>query len=1145
MKYDVSSRSVVSLLQIAALAAILLSGKSAVAQNVIFSDSFENGLVGWQTGDNNIGEPGGVCYWGVVDSAFGGEPARTGTNKVYCAAVGYAGTALSPNYRPNMAAYMLRSLDLTGYTNATLSFWFRIPQIETGYDFGKVYIDDALLWTRSASTFGAWSQAVISLENYIGSAHTLKFEFDSDTGVEREGMYLDDVLVTDAYTPGPPPANDNFAAATALLGAVGTLSGSTASATFESGEPTSGYSETNSVWYRWTAITNAQVTFTTAGSGFDTIMCVYTGSIVGALTPVACDDNGGPNGTSRIVFNATQGTIYRIQVRGAGNTRGSLIVNWSQPEGVGYDLLPDIGLWANESAGYLFDWYIDRNEPTKPGRTLLRASTASINTGIGPLEIRGSSQTNGLYQRIYSSDGGYRDVLIYDGILTFHYGHGHLHFGEWLYFTLREVLPGNGVGDVVVAGEKTSFAIIDLVPHQLTLPGAPSNARYGVDPNYSGLVQGMSVGWADVYSGTLLDQWIDITGITPKRYWLEASVDPEHRVIESNESNNVVRILIDLTSVGTTNVPNDNFANAVVVETVYRSAANTLTTNTTPTGGFAGSNVGATKESGEPTHDAFGNAGGASIWYRWTAPSNMNVVVSTEGSSIDTVLAVYTGSSVNGLSPVVRNDDRGTNSTILRDKTSLTNFPALSGVTYRIAIDGYALQTVAEGSIQFNLNPAWNDNLSRPVALSGISGTASGSTRGATRQAGEPLHAGINGTNSIWYTWTAPTNGPFTFDTSGSSFDTLLAIYTGDAFPLTAVVSDDNSGLAGASKVTFVAVSNTTYRIAVDGFPGELSDGVVRLNWTGPRKPSILSQPISTNLIAGSTARFTVSVEGSEPFHYQWRTFGTNMIDDGAHITGANSATLTIGKIFATDQGAYSVVISNVYGAVTSTPANLIVLDNPRVVYLNHVTAPVAGNALLPVHAQAVGDEHVYKFSMTFDPAVLSNPTVVTGSNTPGATVTMNTSQVAVGRIGVSLSLANGQTLPQSSTLELARVMFDANPLMPAGTETFIGFFDQPVSKGVIATNGAALTALFSAGTVTLEDWSAAAAGQFLPDGTFRLSLNGPANHSYVIEMSTNLNEQAWTVLSTNQTSAGGSLQFIDIRATNSPQRFYRARMLQ
>ena len=34
---------------------------------------------------------------------------------------------------------------------------------------------------------------------------------------------------------------------------------------------------------------------------------------------------------------------------------------------------------------------------------------------------------------------------------------------------------------------------------------------------------------------------------------------------------------------------------------------------------------------------------------------------------------------------------------------------------------------------------------------------------------------------SVWYRWTAPANGPWAFDTRGSSFDTLLGIYTGSS----------------------------------------------------------------------------------------------------------------------------------------------------------------------------------------------------------------------------------------------------------------------------------------------------------------------------------------------------------------------------
>src|SRR6185312_5168526 len=64
-------------------------------------------------------------------------------------------------------------------------------------------------------------------------------------------------------------------------------------------------------------------------------------------------------------------------------------------------------------------------------------------------------------------------------------------------------------------------------------------------------------------------------------------------------------------------------------------------------GSVGGTNLAAFKEGGEPDHA--GNPGGASVWYRWTPSSSGTVEFDTEGSSIDTLLAVYTGSSVDSL----------------------------------------------------------------------------------------------------------------------------------------------------------------------------------------------------------------------------------------------------------------------------------------------------------------------------------------------------------------------------------------------------------------------------------------------------------------------------------------------------------------
>jgi hypothetical protein len=59
------------------------------------------------------------------------------------------------------------------------------------------------------------------------------------------------------------------------------------------------------------------------------------------------------------------------------------------------------------------------------------------------------------------------------------------------------------------------------------------------------------------------------------------------------------------------------------------------------------------------------------------------------------------------------------------------------------------------------------------------SGTVTGTNLWATREAGEPLHLGLQGDKSIWYSWQSPVNGQATFDTIGSNFDTTLSIYLG------------------------------------------------------------------------------------------------------------------------------------------------------------------------------------------------------------------------------------------------------------------------------------------------------------------------------------------------------------------------------
>jgi hypothetical protein len=1078
-----------------ALLFILCGTLSSRAVITNFFEGFEAGLANWIVGDGDpLGPP---AYWNITDAAFGGEGTHSGNFKGYCAANGFAGTTTGPLYQNNMRAYLTRTLILSGQTNATLTFWYRMPGVEAGFDFARVLIGTTELW-NSDQPRTAWTLVSLSLEPFLGTTQALTFEFTSDSSVTEEGWYLDDITVTDAATPVPPPANDAFAGAQGIVGSVGSVGSSNRGATSEGSEPDAG----NSIWFRWTPYTNGPVTFRTGGSAIDTLLCVYTGNTLASLVRVGCDDNGDTNGGSLISFNAVVGTAYSISVRGAGGASGFVLLSWEQIDGLGAPRLPDLTVWADEDSDYLYGWYLDEAEPLMPDRVLLRVSTATPNTGAGPLELRGSSTTPGVDQRIFRADGSFYDRFA--GSFTFHPGHGHLHFDNWIHLHLRAVEPGNDVGDIIASGDKTSFAIIDLVHYDPDLPGSPNSIQYG-----GGLVQGLSVGWADVYSANLPDQWIDITDVPSGQYWLEAVVDPENSILESNETNNATRILIDLVKPSTEQPANDHFTNATVL--AGSTAADFL------------SNRGATVETNEPSHVA-PHPPAHSVWWRWTAPANMNVVISTDGSSFNTVLAVYRGESLEAPVPVAADDDTGAGN------NSRVSFAASAGTNYYLVVDGAG---GARGDVQLHFNPAFNDGFGNSLTITGLTGVVMGSTRTATRQTGEPAHAGVTGAGSIWYSWRAPLDGPVTFETTGSSFDTLLGIYTGSTLGgLNLVGADNNSAGNGASRVTFNAVNNTLYRVAVDGAGDE---GVVRLSWMGPMAPLIISSPSSTNVPAGANASFRVNVTGTPPLGYQWWHHGTNL-QDGSYVSGANSAVLSLHKIQMAHAGAYRVVVTNAYGAVASAPANLIVLDNPRVLFVPETFGHAGAFVRVPVELQAIGDEHAVAFSLQFDPAQLSNPRVTNVA--AGAALAIDTNELATGSIGASLTAPPRATFG-TGHVTLAEFIFVTAP-GHATIETFAGFGTSPVTRSVRDTNDLVLPALFVPGVIELSPLRIASS--VFSNGTFRLSFPAGGHHGagerYVVDASEDLVN--WAPVGTNS-AVNGFFEFIAPFVL--PHRFYRVRL--
>ncbi len=123
-----------------------------------------------------------------------------------------------------------------------------------------------------------------------------------------------------------------------------------------------------------------------------------------------------------------------------------------------------------------------------------------------------------------------------------------------------------------------------------------------------------------------------------------------------------------------------------------------------------------------------------------------------------------------------------------------------------------------------------NDNFSFAFELVSTTGTDQRNTVNATAEPSEPDHV-FDPYHSIWYKWTAPSAAPIVFDTLGSEFDTVLAIYTGSSLDsLVKIAANDDFGDSYTSSISLTPTSGTTYYIAVDSCDSGES-GTANLNW--------------------------------------------------------------------------------------------------------------------------------------------------------------------------------------------------------------------------------------------------------------------------------------------------------------------------
>jgi alpha-tubulin suppressor-like RCC1 family protein len=280
---------------------------------------------------------------------------------------------------------------------------------------------------------------------------------------------------------------------------------------------------------------------------------------------------------------------------------------------------------------------------------------------------------------------------------------------------------------------------------------------------------------------------------------------------------------------------------------------------------------------------------------------------------------------------------------------TITNVQVSDGGSYSVVVANIAGAVTSDPTLLIVEVPVVppGDDFANRVQLTGTTNSVSGTDRWATREPGEPYHAGKHGSNSVWYTWRAPSAGIATFRTVGSTFDTLLGIYTNDLSPnaqsstlnlqrstsnvqlesvlnLVAVAQDEDQGGYFTSALRFNAEKQTDYQIAVDGFAGQ--QGRFILSWelepTDQLLPVLLTQPESLVVGWGSAVTFNVVAEG-EGLSYRWSF-------NGEEVAGENNSTLTLTNVGLTEVGFYTVRVTNGEGRwVESLAAGLEIGSAP------------------------------------------------------------------------------------------------------------------------------------------------------------------------------------------------------------------------
>ncbi len=234
-------------------------------------------------------------------------------------------------------------------------------------------------------------------------------------------------------------------------------------------------------------------------------------------------------------------------------------------------------------------------------------------------------------------------------------------------------------------------------------------------------------------------------------------------------------------------------------------------------------------------------------------------------------------------------------------------------------------------------------------------------------------------------------------------------------------------------------ISFTTYSPLFDAWrTNSTGQFLVTFDWDerfGEVPPKITQPPASQTVPVGADTGFSVTATSTRSLEYQWQ-FGSVAID------GATGTALVLTDVQPTNAGGYTVVVTNVLGAVTSAVAMLTVVSPPDITITQSPTSQTA----------SAGSNAIFTVSASGTPP-LSYQWLFNGAVIDGATMTelilTEVQPTNAGRYRVAVTNSTGAVTSKVATLTVIVPGENLAPVLPPQTDRTI---DELTSLFVVNT---------------------------------------------------------------------------------------------